>query len=79
VAPLPQSLSLVEVVEEMAVPPVFMRAVLRLPMSLVPDHLRGLIQHLDVDRPGILELVKRTGEEPEGISIRTGEKQLQTR
>ena len=76
---LQQSPPSVEVVEELAVPPEFMRAVLRLPLSLVPDGLRGLVQHLDVDRAAILELVKRTGEVPAGVSVRTGERHLRIR
>ena len=69
----------VEVVDEASIPPEFMRAVLRLPFALVPPELRGHLQHLDVDRASILELVKRTGEVPEGVSIRTGERHLRIR
>jgi hypothetical protein len=69
----------VEVTDEAAVPPELMRAVLRLPYALVPPNLRGHLQHLDVDRATILELVKRTGEVPNGVSIRTGERHLRIR
>jgi hypothetical protein len=47
----------VEVVDEASIPSEFMRAVLRLPYALVPPELRGHLQHLDVDRASILELV----------------------
>jgi hypothetical protein len=67
------------VTDEAAVPPEFMRAVLRLPFALVPPDLRGHLQHLDVDRASILELVKRIGEVPAGVAIRTGERHLRIR
>ena len=76
---LQQSPPSVEVMEEHAIPPEFMRAVLRLPYALVPAELRGHLQHLDVDRAAILELAKRTGEVPTGVSVRTGEKHLRIR
>jgi hypothetical protein len=76
---LQQSPVAVEVVDETSIPPEFMRAVLRLPYALVPVELRGCLQHLDVDRAAILELVKRTGEVPEGVTIRTGERHLRIR
>jgi hypothetical protein len=44
-------------VDEASIPSAFMRAVLRLPYALVPPELRGHLQHLDVDRASILELV----------------------
>src|SRR6266550_2687560 len=66
----------VHVLNELAVPPEFQRAVLRLPYSLVPAELRGFLQHLDVERAAILDLTKRTGEVPAGVVIRTGEKHL---
>ena len=56
-----------------------MRAVLRLPYASVPPELRSHLQHLDVDRSSILELVKRTGEVPEGVSIKTGERHVRIR
>jgi hypothetical protein len=76
---LQQSPPSVEVVDQRSVPPEFMRAVLRLPFALVPSALRGHLQHLDLDRAAILELVKRTGEVPDGVSIRTGERHVQIR
>ena len=69
----------VEVIDEESVPAEFKRAVLRLPFSLVPPELRGHLQHLDVNRAAILELVKRTGEVPDGVSVRTGERHLRIR
>jgi hypothetical protein len=66
-------------VDEASIPSAFMRAVLRLPYALVPPELRGHLQHLDVDRASILELVKRTGEVPEGVSIKTGERHVRIR
>ena len=69
----------VAVLDETAIPPEFMRAVLRLPFASVPEDLRVYLQHLDVDRSSILELVKRTGEVPDGVSIRTGERHLRIR
>jgi hypothetical protein len=76
---LQQSPPSVEVIDELAVPSEFMRAVLRLPLSLVPEDLRGLVQHLDVDRAGILEFAKRRGELPAGVLIRTSDKHLRIR
>jgi hypothetical protein len=76
---LQQSPLAVEVVDEASIPPEFMRAVLRLPLSAIPEGLRGLVQHLDVDRAGILELAKRTREVPEGVSVKTGERHLRIR
>ena len=76
---LQQSPPSVEVVEEGSITPEFMRAVLRLPRPQVPERLRGLVQHLDVDRAAILELTKRTGEVPSGVSIRTDKRHLRLR
>ena len=73
---LQQSPYSVEVVDEGSVPPEFMRAVLRLPYALVPSELRGHLQHLDVNRAAILELVRRTGEVPDGITVRTDKNHL---
>jgi hypothetical protein len=69
----------VEVVEDLAIPPEFMRAVLRLPLSAVPEGLRGLVAHLAVDRAAIPELVKRTSGLPHGVSVRTAERHLRIR
>jgi hypothetical protein len=76
---LQQSPPSVHVVDEAMIPPEFMRAVLRLPLALVPAQLRGHVQHLDVDRAAILELTKRTGEVPVGVWIRTDETHLSIR
>ncbi len=76
---LQQSPPSVLVVDEESVPPELMRAVLRLPYALVPSGLRGHLQHLDVDRAAILELVKRTGEIPPGVEIRSNERHLRVR
>jgi hypothetical protein len=67
------------VIDEEAIPAEFMRAVLRLPLALVPAPLRGLVQHLDVDRAAILELVRRTGAVPDGVSVCTDERHLRIR
>jgi hypothetical protein len=69
----------VDVIDEQSVPPEFMRAVLRLPYGLVPSSLRGHLQHLDVDRAAILELVKRTGEIPSGVEVHSNERHLRIR
>jgi hypothetical protein len=69
----------VEVLDEAAIPPEFLRAVLRLPFAAVPAELRGFLHHLDVDRAAILELSKRTGEIPSGVRIRNGERHLRMR
>jgi hypothetical protein len=69
----------VVIVAEERVPPEFMRAVLGLPYALVPPQLRGHVKHLDVDRAVILALLRRTGQVPDGIAIRTGERHLRVR
>ncbi len=69
----------VDVLNEEAVPPEFRRAVLRLPYSLLPQELRAYLQHLDVDRQALLELARLTGEVPDGISIRSGQRHLRLR
>ena len=69
----------VDIVEEALVPPEFSRAVLRLPLNLVPIELQGFLQHLDFDRNAILNLVKDTGEIPPGTVIRSGERHLRIR
>jgi hypothetical protein len=76
---LQQSPPAVKVVDEASIPPEFMRAVLRLPLAQVPEGMRGLVQHLDVERAAILELVKRSGEVPEGVSVGAGERHLRIR
>ncbi len=69
----------VEILDDTAVPGELRRAVLRLPYSMVPTHLHGYLQHLDVDRAGILELAKRAGEVPPGVRIRTAERHIRIR
>jgi predicted hydrocarbon binding protein len=69
----------VEVLDETTVPAEFQRAVLRLPFAFVPPGLRGYLQHLDVDKVAILAQVKRTGEVPAGVSVRTTEKHVRLR
>src|SRR6266545_1853179 len=54
----------IDVVDEAAVPAEFKRVTLKMPLSLVPPGLKGLIQTCDVDRATILDLLKRTGELP---------------
>jgi hypothetical protein len=76
---LQQSPPSVEVIDELAVPSEFMRAVLRLPLSLVPEDLRGLVRHLEIDRAGILEFAKRTGELPAGVAMKKAERHLRIR
>lgn len=76
---LQQSPPSVQVLDEQAIRPELLRAVLRLPYSVLPPQLRGYMQHLDVDRAAILELARRTGEVPEGVSIRTGERHVRIR
>jgi hypothetical protein len=76
---LQQSPPSVDVVNELSVPSEFLRAVLRLPYALVPAALRGHVQHLDIDRTAILELIRRTGEVPDGISVRAGSRHIRIR
>jgi Siphovirus Gp157 len=67
------------VVDEESVPPEFKRVTLRLPLSLVPSNLLGLVQTCDVDKATIHELIKRTGELPPGIEYQQGRKHLRIR
>ena len=76
---LQRSPAAVDIVDEASVPPEFSRAVLRLPLDLVPSELHGFLQHLDFDRNAILNLVKSTGEIPPGTVIRTDERHLRIR
>ncbi len=69
----------IEVLDEAAVPPEFKRVNLRLPLSLVPPSLMGLVQTCDVDRALIQALLKQTGELPAGIAYRHGDKHLRIR
>ena len=69
----------VDIVDEASAPPEFSRAVLRLPLGLVPSDLRGFLQHLDFDRNAILDYVKSTGEVPPGVAIRSTERHLRVR
>jgi len=69
----------VEVLEEASVPPEFKRVTLKLPLSLVPPGLLGLVQTCDVDKATIAELIKQTGELPAGIDLRQGAKHIRIR
>ena len=69
----------VEVLDQASVPPEYKRVTLRLPLSAVPAGLLGLVQTCDVDRATILELVKRTGELPDGLTYVDGRRHLRIR
>jgi len=75
---LQESPAAVDVVDEANVPAEFKRVTLRLPLSLVPPGLFGLVQTCDVDRAAIHELIKRTGELPAGVQYR-GRRHLRIR
>jgi len=57
----------IAVLNEEAVPAEYKRVTLRLPLSLVPPGLLGLVQTCDIDRTAIHELIKATGELPPGV------------
>ena len=76
---LQQSPPNIDVMDEAAVPAEYKRVTLRLPLSQVPSGLLGLVQTCDVDRAGLLALLKSRGELPAGIAYRRGERHLRIR
>jgi hypothetical protein len=66
----------IQVIDEGALPDEFQKAVLRLPYSLVPEALRGFIQHVDIDRAALLDLLRRTGEVPDGVTVNVDAKHV---
>lgn len=76
---LQKSPASIEVLDEAVVPPEFKRVTLKLPLSLVPPGLLGLVQTCDVDRATIHELVKRTGELPDGVAYVESRRHLRIR
>ena len=69
----------IDVVDEAAVPAEFKRVTLKMPLSLVPPGLVGLVQTCDVDRMGLREWITRTGEVPNGVAYRSNCKHLRLR
>jgi hypothetical protein len=69
----------IEVVDEALVPPAYKRVTLKLPLSLVPPGLLGLVQTCEIDRAGIHALLKESGELPAGIVYRNGQRHLRIR
>ncbi len=67
------------VVDEAAVPEEFKRVTLKMPLSLVPPGMLGLVQTCDVDKVTIAELIKRTGEVPSGVDFRRDARHLRVR
>jgi Gp157 protein len=76
---LQQSPGVIEVVDEAALPADYKVASLKLPLSLVPSDLLGLVQTLDVDRVALHDLLKLTGELPAGVVYRQGRRHVRIR
>src|SRR5689334_8078632 len=66
----------IEVLDEAAVPAEYRRVTLRLPLSCLPPDLWDYVQATDVDRQGIHELLKQTGELPAGVAYRQDQRHL---
>ena len=76
---LHQSPASVEVLDERLVAAEFKRATLKLPLALVPPGLVGYVHTCDVDRAAVHDLLRTTGELPDGIEYRYGRRHLRIR